>query len=321
MVPGTDIGTLNLMNLRSQVRPVPLQKCVNVFCMRRDLYPQLQSGSWKDLILVICAIGILSTRALGQRVEPLALVQKIPLPEITGRIDHMALDSNRDRLLVAALASNRLEIVNLKANEVVHSILGLNEPQGVVYVPDLDRIFVANGGDGSVNAYDGNSFAKVGSIAFGNDADNLRYDATAKRVYVGYGAGAIGAIDVTSMQRKGNVQLKGHPESFQLEQVGTRLYVNVPAAKAITVIDRSTMSVTMNWALKALSANFPMSLDEKNRRLFVGTRQPARVLVLDIASGNPITELTIAGDTDDLFYDAPRKTTVRFLWRRYAHGI
>jgi hypothetical protein len=147
----------------------------------------------------------------------------------------------------------------------------------------------------------------VGSIAFGEDADNLRYDAIAKRVYVGYGAGAIGAIDVASMQRKGNVKLKGHPESFQLEHVGTRIYVNVPAAKEITIIDRSTMSVSMNWALRALSANFPMSLDEENHRLFIGTRQPARILVLDITSGNPITQFTIAGDTDDLFYDAPRR--------------
>jgi hypothetical protein len=275
--------------------------------MERNLHSKSWSVSWKDFILLICGMGILTTRILGQRVEPLELVQKIPLPEITGRIDHMALDSNRDRLLVAALASHRLEVVNLKANEVIHSIIGLNEPQGVVYVPDLDRIFVADGGDGSVNVYDGKSFAKVGSIPFRDDADNLRYDASAKRVYVGYGVGAIGAIDVTSMQRKGDVKLKGHPESFQLEQVGTNLYVNVPAAREIAVIDRSTMSLLTSWALNRLSANFPMSLDEKSRRLFIGTRQPARVLVQDITSGKPITELNIAGDTDDLFYDGLRK--------------
>lgn len=219
----------------------------------------------------------------------------------------MALDSERDRLMVAALASNRLEVVNLKANQVVHSILGLNEPQGVVYVPGVDRIFVANGGDGSVIAYDGKSFVKVGSIAFGDDADNLRFDPSAQRVYVGYGSGAIGAIDVNSLQRKGHVQLKGHPESFQLEQAGTKLFVNVPAAKEIAVIDRSTMSLLTTWVLNRLSANFPMSLDEKGRRLFIGTRQPPRVLVQDIDSGKPVTELTIPGDTDDLFYDAPHR--------------
>jgi DNA-binding beta-propeller fold protein YncE len=177
----------------------------------------------------------------------------------------------------------------------------------VVYVPELDRIFVANGGDGSVNTYDGESYAKVGSVAFGDDADNLRYDASAKRVYVGYGSGAIGAIDVTSLQRKSHVKLKGHPESFQLEKIGTKIYVNVPAAKEIAIIDRSTMSLLSSWSLDRFSANFPMSLDEKGRRLFIGTRQPPRILVQDIVSGKPIVELPIAGDTDDLFYDAPRK--------------
>ena len=275
--------------------------------MQKDRYSKFWSGLWKGFILLICGMGILTTRSLGQRAEPLVLVQKIPLPEITGRIDHMALDLKRDRLLVAALASHRLEIVNLKANQVVHSILGLNEPQGVVYVPELDRIFVANGGDGSVNAYDGESFAKVGSVAFGDDADNLRYDASAKRVYVGYASGAIGAIDVTSLERKSPVKLKGHPESFQLEKIGTNIYVNVPAAKEIAIIDRSTMSLLSSWSLDRLGANFPMSLDEKGRRLFIGTRQPPRVLVQDIVSGKPIIELPIAGDTDDLFYDAPRK--------------
>lgn len=278
-----------------------------VFYMQRYPFPKFWHGPWKGFILLIFGMGILTTRTLGQRVEPLELVQKIPLPEIKGRIDHMALDSERNRLLVAALASNRLEVVNLKSNEVVHSIFGLNEPQGVIYVPDLDRIFVANGGDGSVNVYDGKSYAKVGSVPFGNDADNLRYDPSVKRVYVGYGSGAIGAIDITSLQRKGNVTLKGHPESFQLEQAGTKLFVNVPEAKEIAIIDRSTMSLLTTWALNRLSANFPMSLDEKGRRLFIGTREPPRVLVQEIISGKPVTELTIPSDTDDLFYDAPRR--------------
>ena len=276
------------------------------FFMERTLYSKWWMRFFKGFIFSIWVMGIRTGEVLGQRVEPLALVQKIPLPAVAGRIDHMSLDSTRNRLFVAALASNRLEVVNLKENLVIHSIFGLKEPQGVVYIPDLDRIFVANGGDGSVNAYDGTSFEMVGSVSFGDDADNLRYDRSAKRVYVGYGAGAIGAIDVTSVQRKGMTKLKGHPESFQLEQAGSKLFVNVPAAKEIVVIDRSTMSLLSSWALDRSSANFPMSLDEKGRRLFIGTRQPPRVLVQDIGSGKPIAELTIEGDTDDLFYDASR---------------
>ena len=50
-----------------------------------------------------------------------------------------------------------------------------------------------------------------------------------------------------------------------------------------------------------------MALDVPNHRLFVGCRKPARLVIFDTTTGKPVSDLAISGDTDDLFYDAPRK--------------
>jgi hypothetical protein len=144
-------------------------------------------------------------------------------------------------------------------------------------------------------------------VASLEDADNARYDLQAKAIYVGYGAGALGMLDPGAARQTGSIQLPGHPESFQLEQNGSRIFVNVPDAGQISVIDRQKGLVTTKWPLGEFKANFPMGLDESHGRLIIGCRQPATLLVLDTANGRRITDLTISGDIDDLFYDSARK--------------
>jgi hypothetical protein len=139
--------------------------------------------------------------------------------------------------------------------------------------------------------------------------DNLRYDAKNRRVYVGYGedeTGAIGTVDATTNERlEEEYKLGAQPESFQLETEGPNIYVNLPDLKQIAVINRTTHAIT-RWSL-TLEHNFPMSLDEANHRLFVGTHEPARLAVLDTSSGRLIAALPSVQDTDDLYYDAARK--------------
>ena len=139
------------------------------------------------------------------------------------------------------------------------------------------------------------------------DADNLRFDRTTKLAWLGYGDGAMGIIDPAATKVVASVKLTGHPESFQLEQEGNRIFVNVPDAKQVAVIDREKRSVISTWPMEKFQANFPMALDEPNQRLLIGCRKPARLVVLDTATGKPVSDLAISGDTDDLFYDARRK--------------
>ncbi|MDQ6760968.1 MAG: hypothetical protein M3Z32_14035, partial [Acidobacteriota bacterium] len=160
----------------------------------------------------------------AQSAPPLRLEKTILLPEVQGRIDHLSIDTKQQRLFVAALGNNTVEVIDLKAGKLAHSIPGLSEPQGVLYVPAVDRLFVANAKDGTVRIFDGTSFKLLKNVSYSDDADNLRLDSASGTVYVGYGSGALGAIDKDG-GKIGDIRLDAHPESFQLEKEGPRIFV------------------------------------------------------------------------------------------------
>jgi YVTN family beta-propeller protein len=228
------------------------------------------------------------------------------MPQVEGRIDHMALDVAGQRLFVAALGNNTLEVIDVRNAKRVRTITGLHEPQGVAYTPGTNRIYVANRADGSLHIYDGSSFALLKIVSYGRDADNVRYDAQADRLWVGYGEGGLGAIDQNGAKLR-EIDLGAHPESFQLEVEGPRIFINLPPLHKIAVVDRKTGSVTASWPTDDATANYPMALDEADHRLFVICRHPARLLVIDTSTGKLIASLPVVGDSDDAFYDAARK--------------
>jgi hypothetical protein len=258
----------------------------------------------KTLCMLGCVVGLIS---LVHAEPSFVLRRTIPLPDVQGRIDHFALDAAGERLFVAALGNHTVEVIDLRAGKVTRSLAGFEEPQGLAYVAEFKRLYVADGGDGEVHVFGGESLEPVAKIPFGDDADNLRYDAAAKRLYVGYGSGGLGVIDPATDQKTGNIALTGHPESFQLEAGGSRIFVNLPGSHVVGVVDRARATVTGTWKLGFVAANFPMTLDEAHHRLFVGCRMPARLLVFDTESGRQVAKLDLHGDCDDLFYDEPRR--------------
>jgi len=267
------------------------------------------------VIVIVATLGVLG----GPRVmagETLALKQTIPLGGVSGRIDHMAIDVAGKRLFVAALGNNTVEVIDLAGGKRAGTIAGLSEPQGMAFIPELGRIVIACGGDGTVRFHDGKSLRHIKTIDFGDDADNLRYDPAARRVYVGYGKGAIGVLNAETGERIADIKLSGHPESFQLETAGNRIFVNVPSARQVAVIERQKAVVVATWPLKDVRSNFPMALDEKNHRLLIGCRSPARLLALDTESGRVAASLDCAGDVDDVFYDP----AARRVWLSGGQG-
>jgi len=238
---------------------------------------------------------------------PVVLKQTIDLPQVEGRIDHLALDGARQQLFVAALGNNTVEVLDLAKGVRARSLPGFHEPQGIVVLPDSGLVAVANGQSGDLVLLDARDGSVKRTVPLSEDADNVRYDAAARRLYVAHGSGAVSAVDPASGQVVGEVRVAGHPESFQLERGGRRLYANVPAASGIAVIDVQARTLTATWPLAGAKANYPMALDEDGHRLFVGCRQPAKVLIYDTASGRQVGAFDISGDTDDLFVDAARK--------------
>ncbi len=259
------------------------------------------------LTAVLASAGVCVAIARAAAPSPLTDVQVEALPGVQRRIDHLAVDPAGKRLFVAALGNRTLEVLDVAGGKRIASIPGLNEPQGVAYLPSFRRIVVATRTGGTVTAFDDTSYQPVATIPNLSDADNLRFDAAAGQLYVGHGDGALGVIDPGSMKLVANIPLPGHPESFRLEEGGPRIFVNVPTSREVVIVDRTQRSISAHVPLGRLLDNYPMSLDEAGNRLFVGVRQPARLVVLDTATNKQIAAVPCVGDTDDLFYDGQRQ--------------
>jgi len=266
--------------------------------MKRVLRPSLQA---------IVALVFCHTLAIVRaQTAPLKLTKTIALAGVEGRIDHFALDAAGERLFVCALGNNTVEVVDLRNGVRVHSITGFGAPQGIAYIPEFSRIFVANDKGGICKIYDGKSLQAVGELDFKDDADNVRYDSGTKQIYVGFGSGGIAVVNAPNAKQIGSIKVSAHPEAFELEETGKRIFVNVPNSRHVAVIDRDKSEVVATWKTDLAFANFPMALDETNHRLFVGCRLPSKLVVLNTESGDAVAKIDISGDPDDVFYDRKR---------------
>lgn len=253
--------------------------------------------------LLAATIGLLPLHAATAQ----SLVQRarIEMPSAEGRLDHLDIDLEGQRLFVAALGAGSVEVIDLAAGRGVARLQPVHEPQGVSYMPASRRLFVANGGGGGVQAFADGKGSVVASADALDDADNLRLRSAAGELYVGY-AHALAVLDADTLRVIKRIELPGHPEGFAVEAAGGLVYINVPSAGQIAVVDLRAGRITATWKLTGASQNFPMALDERSHRLLVATRRPALLIAWDTTTGQRVAELPICGDADDLFFDAAR---------------
>jgi DNA-binding beta-propeller fold protein YncE len=256
---------------------------------------------------IALAAAVACVPAAGRAQQALALEAKIPLGEVAGRIDHMAIDLGRKHLFVAELGNDTVGVVDIGERRVVHRITGLKEPQGVGYVASTDTLYVANGDDGTVRLFSAADFAAQATIALGSDADNVRVDEAANEVVVGYGRGALAIIDPKRRAKVADIALKAHPEGFRIDPDTHRIYVNVPNAREVAVVDRTAGRQVASWPLHGAASNFPMALDEAGGHVVVVTRSPSKVFVLEPETGGAFAEIETCGDADDVFVQPKRQ--------------
>jgi DNA-binding beta-propeller fold protein YncE len=250
------------------------------------------------------ALGLFPVAGWSQ--PPLALVPvgKIALPNTQGRIDHMAIDLGRQRLFVAELGNGTVDVVDLPSGKVIRRLTKLRSPQGIAYDPKADLLAVASDDDGSLRIYAGSDLAPRGVVMLGDDADNVRIDPRNGNVLVGYGSGGLAIIDPARAQKLRDIPLPAHPES--LRQVGNRVFVNIPGASQIAVIDLDAGKIVATWRMPGLSSNFPMIMDNGGH-LAVVFRGQNQLALIDPNSGNVATTIGVCGDADDLFFDEKRR--------------
>jgi len=285
---------------------------------------------------LLALAGLVSPTQPAAGAEPLIQAGSIPLKNVEGRLDHLTFDSRSQRLFVSALENHSVEVVDLAKRRRVHRLLDISEPQGLLYVPEKNRLLVCSRGDGTCRSFDATTFQEGPWVDFGRNADNVRYDPHGQMIYVGSGGepgtGLLSAIALVSLlpapeggqpapphspadflldrPRQADplmdIQLPAHPESFQLDPAHHRLLVNVPDAQTITVLEIGTNRFTKvaDWPVTIGERNFPMALDNASARLFIASRNPSRLGVYDSRSGKLISQAPCVGDADDMFYDA-----------------
>jgi DNA-binding beta-propeller fold protein YncE len=260
---------------------------------------------WRGFLLAaMLAAPVANTQTAA---TPLELEVKIPLGPVSGRIDHLAIDLKRQRLFVAELGNDSLGVVDLAGQKMQSTMLGLKEPQGIAYEPSTDAVYVANGADGSVRVLRAEDLTVLGRIELGDDADNVRVDGSGNRVLVGYGKGALAVIDPKRRTKIADIPLKAHPEGFEVDQDSGRVFVNVPDAGQIEVIDLMKGEAVGSFPTQGHRSNFPMAFDREKQRVLVAFRSPARLLVLAAADGAVVADLDTCSDADDVFVDPKRR--------------
>jgi DNA-binding beta-propeller fold protein YncE len=237
---------------------------------------------------------------------PLKPLTSIPLANLEGPLQHLAVDIKGQRIFLAATGNNSIEVYDAQRLTHLATISGLAQPQDLAFLPESGNLLVSNGADGSLRTYDGQTLKLLGSKLMGGDADRIGILPAGKTVYVGWGVGALAILDLPS-GRRSDIKLSSHPESFQLDSAGNRIFVNLPGVSQIVEIDRRSQTISASWPLHPFRDNGPMALDEANRRIFVVCRKPAKLLVLNMDDEAVMASMSTVGDAADVFYDRDRK--------------
>lgn len=265
------------------------------------------------LLSAALAIGIaVSPRAAcAQQVEPLRLVRTIPLPDLPGRIDHLAVDVEGRRLFLAALEKNTIEVVDLKVGAVASSLSGFQKPQGVLYLGSLRRLYVASGKDGAVKTFDGDLLAPTHTARVSLGADAIGYDPERNEIWVGSGGGDAGKergdltiFDAATLTQTAALTTDAHAGGSVAERFGVRMFVLVPEKGQVVVVDRNNHAVLATWTVPAIQKDVAIALDERAHRLFLGVRTPPSIVVLNSDTGAPVASVPTAATLDGLSFDA-----------------
>ncbi len=254
------------------------------------------------LFLSVCS-------ASGQSPTPLSLARTIPLPGITGKFDHFAIDESNNRLFSAATSSHAVLVIDLSNDKVIQTLTGFGKPHGLAWVASTKRLFAADGQKGELDVFEGTPLKQIRSIKLSEDADDMVYDPNTALLYVGHGGtdasnpSSVAVIDTHTLATLSEIPVAAHPEALEIDEGNDRIFVNISDAGTILVIDGKTHTVSKQWTLREKKGNTPLAFDAKDNLLLVGCRTPAELVVLNGKTGDQITELSSDQGADDLFYD------------------
>ena len=264
----------------------------------------------------IFALGVLSgMSAFAQK--PLTFLQSIEMPEVPAGpySDHMAIDVAGERLFTTPQANKAVDVLDLKTGKVLHTISGFGNPHSILFRGDRNRLFVTDGGSGSLRIFDATTYAEIKSIKLELDADGVAYDAQSGYLYVSNGGDEAGKkysfisiIDTTSEEKVGDIKVEAPvQEAMVIDKSTGRLYVDLPENKAVGVLDLKKRAVIATWPLTKAIEPMAMAFNADDNLLYVGCRDTSvrgSILVFDTRTGKEMERLPIGGWVDSMFYDS-----------------
>src|SRR2546427_10498268 len=272
----------------------------------------------KRMQVAVMALSVaLAVNSKAQDHAPLKLVATIPLPGLKdGDFDHFAPDVDGHRLFLTAEENGKVQVLDTNTNKLIHTIEDVKAPHAILYLQDLKKLFIVEGDASAVRVYDSDSYQAVGEIKVSIDADSIAYDPATNYLYVVNGGreahtpySLITVVDTNSSKKLRDIKINSNRvEAIVLEKSGPRLFCNITGQNAVGVLDRNKSALTATWPLPAGDTqNVAMALDEADHRLFVVTRKPGKLIVLDSNSGKIITSLPAVGMVDDMSFDTRQR--------------
>jgi YVTN family beta-propeller protein len=268
-------------------------------------------------VVIFALFMILTIGSKAQDHAPLKLAATIPLPGLhDGDFDHFASDVDGQRLFLTAEENGKVVVIDTSTNKVIHTIEDLKAPHAILYRKDLKKLFIVDGDASAVKVYDSDSYQMVGGIKVAIDADSIAYDPATSYLYVVTGGreahtpySLISVIDTNSLKKVRDIKIdSNHVEAIVLEKSGPRMFCNITGQNAVGVLDRSQSALLTTWPLPAGDkVNVAMAFDEANHRLFVVTRDPGKLIVLNADNGKVVAGVPAVGLVDDISYDARHK--------------
>ena len=288
----------------------------------------MNKSSFRFWAVVFCFVGGAALAGSQEGVkQPLRLVQTISIPNVKGRLDHMEVDVQGKRLFLAGLENGTFEVVDLRAGKWTRSIPGFKKPQGVLYVPKLNKLFLASGDDGMVRVFRGDTLQLLDSIELEPGPNRIVYEPNSKLVYVGYGGkdagkdyGEVGIIDAKNDKHIGDIKVTAHPSELLLNKSGTTLFVFTSIANQLQVVDIIKREVLSSWPISSQRPG-DAALDESNSRLFIGTRTPAEMIVMNSKSGKEVAHFPTVEGQDGVYFDGLRKRVYVSGGRELPNGF
>lgn len=269
-------------------------------------------GSWLASILVLLSVPKTANSQDTDK-QLFRLVQTISMPNVKGRLDHIDVDVKGRRLFVAGLENGTLEVVDLRSGKWLRSLSGFKKPQGALYVEELNKLFVASGDDAMLRVFKGDTLDLLDSIQLEPGPNRVVYEPHAKLVYVGYGGkdagkdyGQVGIIDARDDKHVGDIKVAAHPSELLLNKSGTTLFVFISIANQLQVVDTNKRQVVATWKVTSEHPG-DAAFDEPTARLFIGTRTPPEMIVMDSQSGKEIAHIPTAEGMDGVYFDNQRK--------------